>query len=91
MEQDHLNYLDVNDAFILRYGNRMSVLHIAQTLGISCEEVNERYDNLFFIHIACQTKIDKEYHKRCAKLLRSFPPAVQLEGLNKKKVISFDL
>lgn len=81
---EHLDSIDVIDAFILKYAHKFTVLQIAQCLNISCEEVNNRYDALFFIHVACQTKIDKDYHKRCTKLLRSFPPALRVEELDKK-------
>ena len=86
MEQEHLADLDVIDAFILKYANRISVQQTADALGISCQEVSARYDNLYFIHVSCQTPIDKEYHKRCNKLLQNFPPVGLVEGkLHKKK------
>ena len=81
MEQE----LDVHDAFILKYANRVAIKDIAMYLNISCEEVSNRYDNLYFIHIACQTTIDKEYHKRCNKLLQGFPPVGLVEGKTHKK------
>jgi hypothetical protein len=82
--ENHLDYLDVTDAFILTYGHRLTIKQLADYLGISCQEVSDRYDNLFFIHVACQTKIDKEYHKHCRRLLRGFPPALLVEGARKK-------
>ena len=85
MEQKHLDYLDAIDAFVLRYGHQLTVLDMAQRLGIPCQEVSDRYDSLYFIHVACQTPIDKEYHKRCNKLLKSFPPALQVEGERARK------
>ena len=83
--EPHLAYLDVNDAFILRYANQLTTKQIAKCLGIPCEEVHARYDNLFFIHVACQTSIDKEYHKHCTKLLRGFAPVGVAEGLLHKQ------
>ena len=83
--EPHLTYLDANDAFILRYAHKLTIKQIAGCLSISCEEVNDRYDNLFFIHVACQTPIDKEYHKHCTKLLRGFAPVGVAEGLLHKK------
>ena len=86
--EPHLEYLDVNDAFILKYANQLSIQQLATCLSLPCQEVSDRYDNLFFIHIACQTAIDKEYHKHCTKLLRGFPPVGLVAGYlrkNKKK------
>ena len=83
--EPHLSYLDAIDAFILRYAHMLSVKQMATCLQVSCQEVTDRYDNLFFIHVACQTSIDKEYHKYCSKLLRGFAPVVVAEGMLKKQ------